>query len=100
VNIGRNDPQPDQLRQVQDGAVAATMLPHVKAEVEAMERTVVTRTLQALGRNELSPEIALEAWREVAMARRLLKNFQTRITIGASVADELGPALNLGDSNG
>ncbi len=77
------------------------MLPGVRQETGQMEAGVMTRAIMAVQRNELTPEAALLAWQEIAMIRRLLKNFETRVVVGASVADELGPALDpQGASNG
>lgn len=85
----------EQHKKITDGATAAAMLPHIEAEVEAMKKSVVTRAIQRLKNGELTPDLALEAWREYATAIRLLKNFQTRVTIGNSVAEEVGPDFDL-----
>jgi len=93
--VPKGSPSPTQMRQVTDGAASAALLPHIQQETEAMERTIITRTTMALRDGKLTPEAALEAWRELAATRRLLKSFQTRVTIGAGVADEIADQLKL-----
>lgn len=85
----------EQHKKVSDGAAAAALLPHVEIEVEQMKKSIVNRAMNGLRAGTLTPELALEAWREYATAQRLLKNFQTRVTIGASAAEGLGSELDL-----
>lgn len=84
----------DQHKQISDGAAAAAMLPHVRAETDHMEDGIINRAIMAVQKQTLTPEQALAAWQELALLRRLLKSFEARVTIGNSVAEELGSALD------
>ena len=88
-------PTPNELKLVSTGAAATSMLPTLQIEMEAIERAAIGKALGKLKQNKLTPEEALDAWREIEMARRILKSFETRATIGQTTAKQYEDYLKL-----
>lgn len=98
LDFGPKDPlgpTPNEMKVVTTGAAATTMLPAIREEMDKIERGVIGRVLGLLKQNKLSPDMALDAWREIEMARRMVKSFETRSVVGASTAKEYEDYLKL-----
>jgi hypothetical protein len=82
-------PTPNEMRLVSDGASSAAMLPTMQREMEAIVKGVQNRVLGHLRQNTLTPDMALDAWREIEMATRFVKSIQSRAAVGKATAETL-----------
>lgn len=93
--VGADEPSPQQMRTMQAGAQASAVLPMIQNETLNVVAGIQRRALTDLSAGRLTPDAALEAWRNIASAHKLLKAFETRIKVGNSLADTYADQMNL-----
>lgn len=94
---GTRLPSIDEIAKVNDGARMANMLPFMKSEIEQLMGVVQTRIYIAISHGELTPEMAVTAWHEMAAYRNLLKRYQTRVSVGEGVAQKHTESFTIGE---
>lgn len=76
----------DQLALAARGSEASLALPLIESEVAKMRQTVFAKAFAAIREGTLSPEMAQNLWLEIYAYHRLLKNFETAVSMGHSAA--------------
>lgn len=83
------DPTPDQLMDMAEGARLSSLAPEMEAFVEKMMLQVQQRMFTAIATNKLTPELAVQGWHEIHAAYRLLQKYKQTIKVGQSTGAEL-----------
>lgn len=77
------------LATVAKGQLAAEMLPLIEEHVSGFRRTLFTKVFSHIAAGTLTGERAAIFWQELYAYHRLLKSFETTITMGKSAASAL-----------
>ena len=88
------DVKPEDWATVVDGAHLATAMPYIEDEFEKLEKALITKVLQQVAAQKLSPEEAQQAWFELAATRRVIKRLTTAVKIGTSIGEKISGELS------
>lgn len=69
-----------------DAQDTAAALPVIQRHMAAMIQSTITRATLAYNQNQLTPEMALQAFADIAAFQRLLRRFNQIANMGAGVA--------------
>ena len=89
-----SDVKPEDWAAVVDGAHLSSAMPYIEVEFEQLEKALITKVLQQVSKQELSPENALQAWLELAATRRVIKRLTTAVKIGTSIGEKISGELD------
>lgn len=92
-----DDPTPEEMRTIADGARMAHMLPYIKESIERQLDVIQTRVYAAIANGSFTPEMAVTAWHEMAANRNMLKRYSTKVTLGINAAERHSETFKLGD---
>lgn len=88
--MGRKHEQTtEELVAISGGRQVAGVLGELEPHLQKMGNTLISATIGRLQRGELSEAQALEAWRELASYRKVLRRLETQMTMGTEAAQEL-----------
>lgn len=86
--------KPEEIGFVLDTAKMAALLPYLRAEVEKMQAAISRSVDQMMALGTLTPERSMNYWVETTVLRRLLNKFEQKVTLGASMGQEIGSEMN------
>lgn len=90
-------PTPDQLKEISNSAKFSAFLPYLREEIDRLKKNVEARVFAALRNDTFSPVMADSAWREIYAFDRLLKSFETRVTMAEAAGHRLAQDLTHGE---
>lgn len=74
----------DLIAMANRGQEAAANLDFIEQQVSKVRKSVFNKAFTALSTGSLTPEQALQYWQEIYAYHRVLKTFETAITMGKS----------------
>lgn len=80
----RPDPTIVELENMRLGAEIQSMKPYMDAEIEGLQRAVVSSVLSAVNNGSLTQEMALTKWHEYISYTKLKQKYEQRIRVGQS----------------
>jgi len=85
---------PEQLGFIKDGADLQNVLPHIRADVETIQKGIVNGVMSSINKGELTPEIAQQKWIEYTAYTRLLQKMEQKVRMGQSIGEKVGGELD------
>jgi len=90
----QGNPDYNLLLEQATGAHIASVSPVLNAEIDKMMAQVHNKVFTAISKNELTPELAMQAWHELNSYFRLRQRFNQQIKVGQAA----GEALHKGEN--
>ena len=78
---------PKDLGIIREGAHLQSVLPYIQATIAKLEAMLDTRMYALLVANQLTPEVALQAWMQKHAYHQILRRFEQAVNIGVSVGE-------------
>lgn len=85
--------KPEDLGAAIDGAHLASAMPYIQSEFSKLENALISKVLQQVSAQDLSPEKAQQAWFELAAYRRVIKRLTTAVNVGTSIGEKISGEL-------
>lgn len=86
----------EELDQLGSMAELQGFLPYLQDAIDKMERTLENKVFMLLDQGKLTEQLALYAWQEKLILRRIVSRFNTKIRVGSTIAERYSQDLNIG----
>ena len=77
-------------------AQLAGFLPYLEQALDKMDAALERKVFRLLDTGELTPQLAVYAWQEKLMLRRLLRTFDQKVKIATAIGERVAPEINIG----
>lgn len=74
----------DDLRDMRIGAEISGAMPAIEAEIEALQRQIISSVAKSVQDGTLTPELAQEKWMEFIAAMRVKQRLEQKVRLGTS----------------
>jgi hypothetical protein len=85
--------QPTDVARVREGARLANAMPYIGDKLLKMKETAERQALDKLRQDKLTPELALQAWQEIAAITKLLRQLKSEVSIAEDAGQRIAPAM-------
>lgn len=90
-------PSPDQLLEISNSAKFSAFMPYLQDEISRLKKSVEARVFAAIRNDTFTPAMAESTWRELYAFDRLLKSFETRVTMAEAAGHRVAHVLTQGE---
>lgn len=84
-----SEPTPDQLLDLSNGSKMASLAPALTADLEKLMAQTANTVFTAISKQALTPDMAVQAWHQMAAYHRLSQRYNQQVKVGQSTAEAL-----------